>query len=90
MGPCMCGDPYCGSCGSAQGYYKCEHKAIQGECANMDCPNGPDDHYINCAYCNKLHFPSLECKERIAHFNKLYMEEAEAEYQFYQEMKAEK
>lgn len=23
MGPCMCGDPYCWSCGPAQGNYKC-------------------------------------------------------------------
>lgn len=22
---CMCGDPYCGSCGPAQGNYKCLH-----------------------------------------------------------------
>ena len=21
--PCMCGDPYCGSCGPAQGNYRC-------------------------------------------------------------------
>jgi hypothetical protein len=21
--PCMCGDPYCGSCGPAQGYFQC-------------------------------------------------------------------
>jgi hypothetical protein len=39
MGPCMCGDPYCGSCGPAQGYHKCEHRRIYGDCTVEGCVN---------------------------------------------------
>jgi len=41
--PCMCGDPYCGSCGPAQGYFKCEHGAIQGDCVVPYCQNYEGD-----------------------------------------------
>lgn len=35
--PCMCGDPYCGSCGPAQGNYKCEI------CGQWSADGGCDD-----------------------------------------------
>lgn len=37
MGPCMCGDLYCGSCGPAQGNHKCPacgRWSMDGECDN--------------------------------------------------------
>jgi hypothetical protein len=39
MGPCMCGDPYCGSCGPAQGNYRCPNCGIwsmDGGCKNPE------------------------------------------------------
>lgn len=41
-GPCMCGDPYCSSCGPAQGNYKCGHCGhwtADGECTDA-CEEG--------------------------------------------------
>ena len=37
MGPCMCGDPFCSSCGPAQGNYKCSN------CGKWDMDGGCDD-----------------------------------------------
>jgi hypothetical protein len=37
MGPCMCGDPYCPSCGPAQGNYRCIH------CGKWSMDGGCDD-----------------------------------------------
>lgn len=37
FGPCLCGDPYCGSCGPAQGNHKCPscgRWSADGECDN--------------------------------------------------------
>ena len=52
MGPCLCGDPYCSSCGPAQGYTKCEHGAIEGDCGVVDC-----EHFLAdaepCCVCGK-------------------------------------
>lgn len=42
-GPCMCGDPYCSSCGPAQGFYKCSHLKIQGDCEVKGCENYQGD-----------------------------------------------
>ena len=38
-GPCLCGDPYCWSCGPAQGFVKCESCGcmIGFDC---ECPRG--------------------------------------------------
>lgn len=40
MGPCMCGDPACGSCGPAQGYCPRCVMADKDEC---DCESDHDD-----------------------------------------------
>ena len=39
FGPCLCGDPYCPSCGPAQGFFKCRHGKIQDECEVEGCVN---------------------------------------------------
>jgi hypothetical protein len=57
-GPCMCGDPYCSSCGPAQGYLRCEHGAIQGDCGEPSC-----GHFgrTTCEYCGEPKVPGTKC-----------------------------
>jgi hypothetical protein len=47
--PCMCGDPYCGSCGPAQGNYRCMHCGrwtLDGGCINPEaCANAEDAYW---------------------------------------------
>lgn len=40
MGPCLCGDPHCGSCGTAQGYRQCD---LCGEWSDDGCEHIDND-----------------------------------------------
>ena len=46
MGPCLCGDPYCPSCGPAQGNYKCPN------CGTWSADGGCQDQ-AGCVAANK-------------------------------------
>lgn len=54
MGPCMCGDIYCGSCGPAQGYHKCEHGEVEGYCDVEGCYNYGNPDAVACEECGSL------------------------------------
>lgn len=53
FGPCLCGDPHCGSCGPAQGFHRCEICGRWNDDENDDGTTGcinPED----CAKQAKL------------------------------------
>ena len=71
MGPCMCGDLHCGSCGPAQGHGICE------ECGWCSCVE--TDH-VTKAKCNEENIKRYEALAEEA-------EEYEREKQLWQEYK---
>jgi hypothetical protein len=51
VGPCLCGDPYCGSCGPAQGIFPCEEN--EEECPQCGYDLDPtDDGSVVCRRCD--------------------------------------
>ena len=60
--PCMCGDIYCGSCGSAQGNYKCRQCGIwssDGGCLDPDKCNALESAAIEAEAKADLRYPVI-------------------------------
>jgi len=52
MGPCMCGDPYCSSCGPAQGNFKCPHCGVWS--ADGGCMNPAECAEADRKWCDEM------------------------------------
>lgn len=71
MGPCLCGDLYCGSCGPAQGNHRC------GNCGEWEEEHGEPESEHDDAKCSE----AMRLQAEADYQWELEMEKSEAEYE---------